>query len=150
MAEEEKTEAGKLESEDGKGNTEVKKENGVAASPVKHDATESREPSSSVNGKENSVQETKVNGVEKHPVAPMNGAGECPTGTPGKETVLKEVDSKELNDGKTETKPEEGQDDNEPEGSKCLYGEHGLCGWVEHKLGISCNKTGHVIRCCKM
>lgn len=141
MAEEEKTEAGKPKSEDGKGSTEEKKENGVSECPVKHEAGSEEPLCSPVSGKEkSSVQETKVNGVEKSPVAPVNGVGESPTGTPGKGAVLKEGDSKEQNGGKTgakaeegkeeESKPEAEQDEKEPEGSKSLDGEHGLCGWV--------------------
>lgn len=149
MAEEEKTAASKLKSEDGKGSTEEKKENGVSECPVKHDEAGSEEPlCSPVSGKEkSSVQETKV-----------NGAGESPT--PGKEAVLKGGDSKEQNGGKTgakaeegkeeESKPEAEQDEKEPEGSKSLDGEHGLCGWVEHTLGISCYKRGHINGCYKM
>ncbi|XP_070816201.1 histone-binding protein N1/N2-like isoform X3 [Chaetodon trifascialis] len=127
MAEEEKTEAGKPKSEDGKGSTEEKKENGVSECPVKHDEAGSEEPlCSPLSGKEkSSVQETKVNGVEKSPVAPVNGAGESLT--PGEEAVLKEGDSKEQNGGKTgakaeegkeeESKPEAEQDEKEPEGN---------------------------------
>ncbi len=123
MAEEARTGAGKPESEDGKGNTEVKKENGVAESPVKHDVNGSEEPSSSlVNGKEISIQ--KVNKVGKS--APVNGIGESSNGSPGKETVTKEVASKEQNGEKTEEKPEAEEDSEEPEGSKS-WTEHSLC-----------------------
>ncbi|XP_051233115.1 nuclear autoantigenic sperm protein isoform X2 [Dicentrarchus labrax] len=116
MAEKEKTESGKLESEDEKGNTEVKKENAVAKSPVKH-VNGSEEPSTSpVNGKEkSSVQKSKVNGAEKSPVAPVNGVGEGPTGSSGKETVTKKVESEKQNDEKTKAKPEEGKDESKPE-----------------------------------
>lgn len=142
MAEEEKTGAvnTKLESEDVTGNTEVKEE-------VKHDVNGSEEPSNSPAGGEDegSVQEAKVNGVAKSPVAPVNGVGEGPSGSPGKEIVEKVDDSKSQN-GKTDAKPEEGKDESKPEaeqdkeeteGSKSLDTEHCLCGWVEHKLSIS-------------
>lgn len=130
MAAEEKAGGGKLESEDGKGNTEVKEGNGVAKSPVKH-VNGSEEPASlPASGKEeSSVQEAKVNGVEKSPVAPVNGVGESPTGSPGKEAVIKEVDSKEQNgkkpeEGKDEESKEAEQDDEGPEGSTFLDTEH--------------------------
>ncbi|XP_067452442.1 nuclear autoantigenic sperm protein isoform X2 [Thunnus thynnus] len=119
MAEEEKTAAvdTKLESEDGKISTKVKKENGVAKSPAKHAVNGSEKPRvSPVNGEEKStVQEDKVNGVEKSPGA-VNGVGQSPTGSPGKETVTenKVEGSKEQNGEKTKAKPEEGED----EGSK--------------------------------
>eukprot|EP00064_Thunnus_orientalis_P016241 superscaffoldBa00003170_g16305 len=131
MAEEEKTEAvdTKLESEDGKISTKVKKENGVAKSPAKHAVNGSEKPCvSPVNGEEKStVQEDKVNGVEKSSGA-VNGVGQSPTGSPGKETATenKVEGSKEQNGKKTEAKPEEGedggskpaeQDEEEPEGS---------------------------------
>ncbi len=121
MAEEEKSGAAdtKLESQAGKGNAEVKKENGVAKSPVKPDVNGSEEPSSD--------QKAKVNGV-----------GESPAGSPGKETLIKTVDSKEQNGKETSSKPEEGkddeakpeadQDDEEAEGSRSLDAEHCLCG----------------------
>ncbi|XP_035509239.1 nuclear autoantigenic sperm protein [Morone saxatilis] len=116
MAEKDKTEAGELESEDGQGDAEVKEENGVAKSPVKH-VNESEEPSTSpVNGKEkSSVQKCEVNGAEKSPVAPVNGVGEGPTGSSGKETVTKKVESEKQNDEKTEAKPEEGKDESKPD-----------------------------------
>ncbi|XP_049911669.1 histone-binding protein N1/N2-like isoform X3 [Epinephelus moara] len=123
MAEKEKTEAvgAKLESVDGKGNTEVKEENGVVKSAGTHDVNGSEEPSSSpVN--ENEVQKAQVNGVEKSPGVPVNGAAESPTASPGIEPGMKkEKDLKEQNGVKA--KPEEGKDeeskmdDEEPEGN---------------------------------
>nr|XP_046248218.1 nuclear autoantigenic sperm protein isoform X2 [Scatophagus argus] len=113
MAEEEK-----LESVDGKRSTEEKEENGVAKSPVKQDLSGSEKPSSSsLNGKEEgSVQEAKVNGVENSPAAPVNGAGESPTACSGKETLGKEVDSKEQNGEKTEAEEDkESEADDEDE-----------------------------------
>lgn len=137
MAEKEKTEAvgAKLESVDGKGNTEVKQENGVVKSAGTHDVNGSQEPSSSpVN--ENEVQKAQVNGVEKSPGVPVNGAAESPTASPGKEPGMKrEKDLKEQNGVKA--KPEEGKDeeskmdDEEPEGSRSLDTEHCLCRRVE-------------------
>nr|XP_046248220.1 nuclear autoantigenic sperm protein isoform X4 [Scatophagus argus] len=126
MAEEEK-----LESVDGKRSTEEKEENGVAKSPVKQDLSGSEKPSSSsLNGKEEgSVQEAKVNGVENSPAAPVNGAGESPTACSGKETLGKEVDSKEQNGEKTEA-----EEDKESEGSTSSDTEHSLCGLVEHRF----------------
>lgn len=122
MAEKEKTEAvdTKLESEDGKGNTE---------SSGKH-VNGSGEPSSSpISGKAtSSVQKAKVNGVEKSQVAPVNGVEESPAASPVKEATMEKVkDSKEQNGKKTDSKPEAEQDDEEPEGSKSLDIEHCLC-----------------------
>ncbi|CAJ1061102.1 histone-binding protein N1/N2-like isoform X1 [Xyrichtys novacula] len=76
MAEEEKTEAAetKVESEDGKGSAEVKKENGEAKSPIKNGVNGSEGPSISL--EERSAPETKVNGVEKSPAAHVNGTEE--------------------------------------------------------------------------
>ncbi|KAG8003275.1 Nuclear autoantigenic sperm protein, partial [Nibea albiflora] len=71
MAEEERSVAGKLESEDGEGNSEVKKENGLAKSTVKHkEVTASEEPSTSPVREKSSVHKAEVNGVEKSPVTP--------------------------------------------------------------------------------
>ncbi|XP_044055516.1 nuclear autoantigenic sperm protein isoform X2 [Siniperca chuatsi] len=112
MAEEEKTGTvnTKLESEAGKSNTEVKKENGE--SPVEH-VTGSEEPSSSpVNGKEeSSVQKAKVNGVEKSPVAPVNGVGQ----QNGKETEAKPEEGKDEESKSEDSKSEVEQDNEEPE-----------------------------------
>lgn len=120
MAEEEKSGAvnTKPESQAGKDNTEVKEENGVVKSPVKPDVTGSEEPSSD----KSPAQKAEVNGA-----ASVNGVGQSPAGAPGKETVIKMVDSKEQNGKETSSKPEEGkdeeskpeaeQDNEEPEGS---------------------------------
>ncbi|XP_068563800.1 histone-binding protein N1/N2-like isoform X2 [Cebidichthys violaceus] len=106
MAERENTEAvdDKLESEDGKGNTEVK--NGVAG---RRDLSGSEESSNSpVGGKETgSVQKANVNGVEKSPVA----LWESPIAPPVKEAALEKVKASE----DEESKPEAEQDNEEPE-----------------------------------
>lgn len=107
----EKAEPGdiELESEEGKGTPEVKKETGVANGS-----------SSPVSEKEKgSVQ--KVNGVEKSPGAPVDGVAEGSTAANGVK------DSGEQNDKKTngkpeeedngESKPEDEQDEEESEGS---------------------------------
>lgn len=118
MAEEKKTGAGKLESEDGKGNTEVNKGNDVPESPDKPNVNGSEEPSNAhVSGKEK-ISDRNVNGVGKSPAASVNSIGESSAGSPGKDSVLKEVDSKEQNGRKTEARPEDGQDDEKPEGNK--------------------------------
>lgn len=132
MAEEEKAGEGKMESEDGKGNAEVKKENGVAKSSVKH-VTGSEETGSLPGKDENPVQEAKVTGNEKSPVASVNGVNESPSGSPGKEPLIQEVDSKEWSgekpeEEKDESKTEAEQDDEGPEGSTVLDSEHRLCG----------------------
>ncbi|KAI3368537.1 hypothetical protein L3Q82_025545, partial [Scortum barcoo] len=134
MAEEEKSGAAdsQLESQAGKGNAEVKKENGVAEAAVKHDMNGSEELSSDKSPAQ------KVNGA-----SPVNGVGESPTGTPGKETVIKneseeqtgkETSSKPEEGKDEETKPEAEQDNEEPQGSRSLDTEHSLCRGVEHKL----------------
>lgn len=134
MAEEEKSGAAdsQLESQAGKGNAEVKKENGVAESPVKHDMNGSEEPSPA----------QKANGASH-----VNGVGESPTGSPGKETVIKAVESEEQTGKETSAKPEEGkdeetkpeaeQDNEEPQGSRSLDTEHSLCRVVDHRLSRS-------------
>uniref|UniRef100_UPI0037E770B7 nuclear autoantigenic sperm protein isoform X2 n=1 Tax=Semicossyphus pulcher TaxID=241346 RepID=UPI0037E770B7 len=106
MAEEVKTEAvkAKLESDDGKITTKVKKENGVAKSPVKHDLNGSEEPSRSPH--KSSDKEAKVNGVEKSPVASVNGVGEHN----GNEKEAKPEDGKDK-------ESEAEQDGEEPEGN---------------------------------
>ncbi|XP_029286302.1 nuclear autoantigenic sperm protein isoform X2 [Cottoperca gobio] len=119
MAEKEKTEAVdiKLESEDGKGNTEVTKEDVVVKFQSQDDVTGSAEPSSSpVSGK------VEVDGDENNPGAPVNDVAERPTAAPVKEAV-EEV--KEQNGEKTtgetgevkdyESMSEDEQDDEEPE-----------------------------------
>lgn len=127
MAEEGRSGPGKLESEDGEGNTEVKKENGVAKSPVKHkEVTGSEEPTSPVR-EENPVQKAEVNGVEKSPVTTVNGV-ESPSGSSGKETAVKDMEAK------PEEEYEAEQDGEQPEGSR-LWIQSTIC-WVEHKLGI--------------
>ncbi|XP_034002822.1 nuclear autoantigenic sperm protein isoform X1 [Trematomus bernacchii] len=87
----EKAEPGdiELESEEGKGTPEVKKENGVVNGS-----------SSPVSEKEKSSVQ-KVNGVEKSPGAPVNGVAERSTAANGVK------DSGEQNDKKTNGKPEE-------------------------------------------
>uniref|UniRef100_A0A3Q1CW71 Tetratricopeptide SHNi-TPR domain-containing protein n=1 Tax=Amphiprion ocellaris TaxID=80972 RepID=A0A3Q1CW71_AMPOC len=119
MAEEEKT-------KDEKSDTEVKKENVEEKSPVKQNVTASEGASSfPVNVEENSVQEAKVNQVEKSPDASMNDVEE---GSPEKETEKKTDASEEQNGKMVEIEPEDGkeevleeeQDEEEPEGSRCL------------------------------
>ncbi|KAM7012364.1 nuclear autoantigenic sperm protein isoform 1-T1 [Tautogolabrus adspersus] len=99
MAEEEKTEAAKTkpESEGGQINTEVKKENGVNGS---------EEPS--VLPDQSSVQEAKVNGVEKSPVVHVNGVEK----QNGKETAAKTGESKQA-DERDEEEPEGNDDDDD-------------------------------------
>ncbi|KAK5906919.1 hypothetical protein CesoFtcFv8_004822 [Champsocephalus esox] len=95
----EKAEPGdiELESEEGKGTPEVKKETGVANGS-----------SSPVSEKEKgSVQ--KVNGVEKSPGAPVDGVAERSTAANGVK------DSGEQNDKKTNGKPEEEDHDDDDE-----------------------------------
>ncbi|TKS74109.1 Nuclear autoantigenic sperm protein [Collichthys lucidus] len=134
MAEEGRSGPGKLESEDGEGNTEVKKENGVAKSSVKHEeVTRSEEPSTSPVREENPVQKAEVNGVEKSPVTPVNGV-ESPSGSSGKETAVKDMEAKPEEESEAE------QDGEQPEGSR-LWIESTIC-WVEHKLGICWCKNG--------
>lgn len=126
MAEKEKTELVdlKLESEDGKGNTGVKNENGVVKSPGKH-LNGSEEPSSPpVSGKEKGPdQKAKVNGVERSPDSCVNGAEESPVSS-GKEAAMEKVkELKEQTGEKTggndeKSKPEAEQDNEEPEGSR--------------------------------
>ncbi|XP_042340014.1 nuclear autoantigenic sperm protein isoform X3 [Plectropomus leopardus] len=111
MAEKEKTEVNgtKLDSEDGKGNSEVKEETAVVKSPGKHEANGSEKPTSSP------VHKVKVNGVEKSPSpgAPVNGTAGSPIASPEKENATeKKKDSKEQNGEKAEAKPE---DKEEPE-----------------------------------
>ncbi|XP_023124358.2 nuclear autoantigenic sperm protein isoform X2 [Amphiprion ocellaris] len=115
MAEEEKT-------KDEKSDTEVKKENVEEKSPVKQNVTASEGASSfPVNVEENSVQEAKVNQVEKSPDASMNDVEE---GSPEKETEKKTDASEEQNGKMVEIEPEDGkeevleeeQDEEEPEG----------------------------------
>ncbi|XP_028443657.1 histone-binding protein N1/N2 isoform X1 [Perca flavescens] len=122
MAEKEKTEPVdlKLESEDGKGNTGGKNENGVVKSLGRH-LNGSEEPSSPpVSGKEKcSDQKAKVNGAEKSSDSCVNGAVESPVSS-GKEAVMEKVkELKEQNDEKTEgndeSKPEAEQDNEESE-----------------------------------
>ncbi|XP_039667260.1 nuclear autoantigenic sperm protein isoform X3 [Perca fluviatilis] len=125
MAEKEKTEPVdlKLESEDGKGNTGVKNENGVVKSPGRHQ-NGSEEPSSPpVSGKEKgSDQKAEVNGVEKSSDSCVNGAAGSPVAS-GKEAVMEKVkEIKEQTGEKTEgngeeSKPEAEQDNEEPEGN---------------------------------
>ncbi|XP_063748323.1 histone-binding protein N1/N2-like isoform X2 [Eleginops maclovinus] len=90
----EKAEAGdiKLESEEGKGTTEVKKENCVSQSKP-----EVKGSSSPVSKKENSSV-PKVNAVEKSPGAAVNGVAERSNGV---------KDPKEQDGEKTNGKPEE-------------------------------------------
>lgn len=116
MAEEEKAGEGKMESEDGKGNAEVKKENAAAKSPVKH-VDESAETGSLPGKDESPVQGTKVNGVN-----------ESPSGSPGKEALIQEVDSEcgeKLEEEKDDSKAEAEQDEG-LEGSTVLDSEHCL------------------------
>ncbi|XP_070688811.1 nuclear autoantigenic sperm protein isoform X3 [Pempheris klunzingeri] len=94
MAEEEKTGTvnAKLESEDGKGNTEVNEE-------VKH-VNGSDKPS---NLPASGESKSSISGVEKLPAAAVNGVGESP--------VTGNTDSKEQNGEKTDAKPEDGKDE---------------------------------------
>uniref|UniRef100_UPI003AAFE8BF nuclear autoantigenic sperm protein n=1 Tax=Centroberyx gerrardi TaxID=166262 RepID=UPI003AAFE8BF len=129
MAEQEKTRgtASKIESKDGENGTEMKKENGVAESPVKHalgkpetDVNGSEKgPGSPVKGEETrSVQEATVNGAEKSPGSNVNGVGKGPTESPQKETVTenKVTGTEEENGGGAEAKPEEaGDEESKPE-----------------------------------
>ncbi|XP_075944507.1 nuclear autoantigenic sperm protein isoform X2 [Anarhichas minor] len=108
MAERENTEAvdDELQSEDGKGDTEVKKENSVAG---ECDLSGSEESS---NGKENgSVQKANVNGDEKSPVA----LGESPTASPVKEAALEPVKASEDEKSEPESESEDEEDDDEDE-----------------------------------
>ncbi|XP_010738839.1 histone-binding protein N1/N2 isoform X2 [Larimichthys crocea] len=112
MAEEGRSGPGKLESEDGEGNTEVKKENGVAKSPVKHkEVTGSEEPTSPVR-EENPVQKAEVNGVEKSPVTTVNGV-ESPSGSSGKETAVKDMEAKPEEEYEAEQDGEQPEDDDD-------------------------------------
>uniref|UniRef100_A0A8C2XNG1 Tetratricopeptide SHNi-TPR domain-containing protein n=1 Tax=Cyclopterus lumpus TaxID=8103 RepID=A0A8C2XNG1_CYCLU len=121
MAEREKTEAvySNLETEDGKGNPEMKNENGVVKFPGKHDMNGLEELSNSpVSGKENgSFQKAKVTGIEKSPVAPVNGLGESPSASPVKDAAIKDSNKQngEQTDGK-DKEPEAEQDNEETEG----------------------------------
>lgn len=128
MAEEEKAGEGKMESEEGKGNAKVKKENTAAKSPVKH-VDESEETGSLPGKDESPVQGTKVNGVEKSPAAPVNGVNESPPGSPGKEALIREVDSKECGEKleeETDDSKVEAEQDEGLEGSTVLDSEHCL------------------------
>ncbi|KAG7514197.1 nuclear autoantigenic sperm protein isoform X1 [Solea senegalensis] len=105
MAEQEKTEASdsKLES------AEVKKENGVAKSPVKQ-----------VNGSEggsneSSAQGAAVNGVEKIPGVHVSDEPAATSESPGKKTVTEEKQNGEPKPKDEEAKPEAEQDGEEPE-----------------------------------
>jgi len=136
MAEREKTEEAvesEPDTEDGKGNAEEKKENGVVEFPGKPDPNGSEEHTDSpASGKEDgSVQKADVPGVEKSPVAPVNGLGESPPESPVEEAAMEDL--KEQNgervDGKDEEPEAEGADE-ETEGSRSLHSEHWLLkGW---------------------
>ncbi|XP_060890401.1 nuclear autoantigenic sperm protein-like isoform X2 [Labrus mixtus] len=99
MAEEEKTEAAKTnsESEVEHIDTEVKKENGVTGSE-EH----------SVSPDQSSVQEADVNGVEKSPVVHVNGVEK----QNGKETAATNGESKQA-DEQDEEEPEDDDDDDD-------------------------------------
>ncbi|KAK9519651.1 hypothetical protein VZT92_022364 [Zoarces viviparus] len=121
MAENTEAVDNELQSEDGKGDTEVKKENSVAGECEPSGSEESS--NSLVGGKENgSVQKANVNGDEKSPVA----LGESPPESPIKEAALETVEASEDEQSEPEAEPvteepegnDEDDDDDDEDGEK--------------------------------
>lgn len=128
MAEQEATDA---KSGDPKSPDEVKKENGVAGSPVKLINGSEKVSDAPVNGQEkSSVQQAAVNGAEKKtPEAPVNGGGESPAEAPGNESVTEKVQNGETPEAKLKDEESKAEAE-EPEGSRPVDTEHCWCAWV--------------------